>query len=109
MTSNERGLGLKTDHVLVTPNGNRLAVLAMPRGQEARREFDGAMIPGPWADTFGKCTVIDNHGGTGVEMARLDEAGKVHHVQTGDLLSIDGNTYRVRVFGRDHIRLEVSA
>ena len=91
---------LRTDHVLAVDSGHgffwRHAVGAVPRGAEARRVFQGPMVPGPWAYTFGKCQVIDNYGGSGAEAARNREAGIEHTITEGQRVVIDGVVYRVR-------------
>lgn len=97
--------GMKTDHVLVTPNGTRKGVGAVPAGSHGRKVMHGELIPGPWAYTYGLATVLDNHGGTGAEMRRLAAEDKVHHVEDGTRLHIDGVLYRVEVVRHDYITL----
>lgn len=91
---------LSTDHVLVYGNGRipgRFGVGAVPSGQSARQVDRGPLVEGPWAYTFPLCTVIaaDPDQGTFGDMRRLREAGKVHEVQDGDRVTIDGVVYEV--------------
>jgi hypothetical protein len=73
----------------------------IPAGHEARQEYAGPMIPGPWAFVYGLAGVIDNHGGTGAEMARETAAGSLFHVEAGDTLILsDDLMVRVDVDAR---------
>ena len=65
----------------------------------SRREFQGPILPGPYAAPFGLATVIDNYGGTGAEIRRNEAAGLEHLVEEGDLVRIDGYTHTVRISG----------
>lgn len=78
----------------------RFGVLAVPRGQEGRRVMDGPMVPGPWADTFGLCTVIDNF-----PEKRAAERATDIVVTDGRLIEIDRVTYRAKVYDREYINL----
>ena len=63
---------------------------------ECRREHGGPIVPGPYAYAYGLCGVIDNHGGTGAEIARERAAGQVLEVEPGDVLVLpDGTAWTV--------------
>ena len=74
----------------------RFNVGHVPVGEESRKEFGGPMVPGPWAYTYGLCSVIDNHGGTGAEIAKAKDEGRGLEVKDGDLLRVAGHVYTVR-------------
>jgi hypothetical protein len=94
---NPKHRGWKSDHVLVGPRGIRKGVSAVPRGSEGRQVHGGPMVPGPWAYTYGLATCIcaNPENGTYGEMKRLRAENKVHAVDDGTRLSIDGVTYEV--------------
>ena len=97
---------IKTYHTLQLKNTrHRFGIGCVQRGEEARREFQGPMVPGPWAYTYGLCTVIDNYGGTGRESAEKLAEGTEHIVEDGNLLEIDDVVYEVNVYRREYIRL----
>jgi len=89
--------GWKSDHVLVGPKGIRKGVSAVPRGSHGRKVHGGPLEPGPWAYTYGLATCLcsDPEQGTYGEMKRLRAANKVHAVDDGTRLRIDGVTYEV--------------
>ena len=72
-------------------------------GEVGRQESFGPLVPGPWAYGFPLSHVIDNHGGTGAEQARLRAQGLLFEVEGGELIEIDGTTYTVSILrrGRD--------
>lgn len=102
-----KGHKLKTDHILTLPGYRQLGLFAIPRHAEARQEFQGPMVSGPWAGTYGKCAVVtsDKNSGTKHETDRLRAEGKVHAVESGDFLVMDGVCYRVEVERRQYINL----
>jgi hypothetical protein len=73
------------------------------KGDEGRQEQGGPMVAGPWAYGFPLSHVLDNHGGTGAEQARLRADGLLLEVEGGELFEIDGTLYRCIVTkrGRD--------
>lgn len=94
--------GLKTEVVLVVNEKSRIGggnvptrygVGGVAKGQKGRKEFGGPMIAGPWHYVFGLCTVIDNYGGTGAEMAEKRAANLVVEVELGEVILIDGIKY----------------
>jgi len=110
VTKYEKKQKLVTNHVLALPYRGyfkRFAVGVVVKGAEGRRDFGGPMVPGPWAYAFGLCTVIDNHGGTGAEAERNRAANTEHTINDGDLLELDGNVYKIRVVGREHLKLDL--
>ena len=70
-----------------------------PADGRSRREFQGPVLPGPYAAPFGLATVIDNYGGTGAEIRRSEAAGLEYLVEAGDRVRIDGYLYTVRIGG----------
>jgi hypothetical protein len=107
------GRVVTSDHVLREPGGRRFGVGGIPKGQTGRKISQGPLVPGPWAFTFGLCTVIDNYGGTGAEIERNEKANREHAVLDGDIVVFDGRKYTVALtdgFGQkcgrcDYIRL----
>ena len=102
---------LETDHILTLPGYHRLGIGSIPRGSEGRQEMGGPMVPGPWAYTYGKCSSVtsDHQSGSGYETDQLRAAGKVHAVESGDFIVLDGVCYRAEVFRRQYIRLVMVA
>ena len=74
-----------------------LTIVYVPKGDEGRQECGGAMIPGPWASTFGNGSMI-----TAQRIARDPET----EIENGDVLMIDGIDFRVRVFRNQYIALD---
>lgn len=83
------------DTVTVAVNGKRFGVGGWTAEGKGRLIFKGPLVPGPQAYLFGKCSVIDNHGGTGAIEARLREAGLRFDVNIGDTLVIEGSRFLV--------------
>jgi len=69
------------------------AVGCVREGESGRQEHQGPLVPGPWAYAFPLCSVIDNYGGTGAEIARERAAGNVIDAKLGDVLVVDGRGY----------------
>lgn len=68
----------------------------IPAGEEARQVSGGPMVPGPWAYTYGLCSVISTNGGTADDIREAKAKGLWIEIQHGDLLRFpSGNTYRV--------------
>ncbi len=111
MMMNRHGDSLTTHHTLrLRPSIiTRFGIGSIGVGQEARKYMNGPLIPGPWAYTFGLSTILDNHGGSGRESTDALAAGTEHMVDDGDLLEIDGHTYRIRVIRDKHIALDAVA
>lgn len=74
-----------------------LTIVYVPKGSEGRQECGGAMIPGPWASTFGNGSML-----TAQRIARDPET----EIENGDVLMIDGIDFRVRVFRGQYIALD---
>ena len=65
----------------------------IPKGAEGRQVFQGPMVPGPWASTFGLATVIAAGGrGTGYDVEQGKLAGQVIEAEPGDRLVLDTDT-----------------
>jgi len=73
-----------------------------------RVETGGPEIQGPRASLFGKCSVIDNHGGTGADHQRLAGRGLLVHVTPGDIIEVDGVSYKVSLDVWRYPALEVA-
>jgi hypothetical protein len=67
----------------------------VPRGDSARQEFEGEMVPGPWLYSYGKPAIIDMHGGSRAEIDREKAAGAVIEAEPGDRLIVEGDAYRI--------------
>lgn len=74
----------------------RLGVGFVAEGDEGRKEMHGPMVPGPWAYTYGLCSVISN---------TPTERNPEIVVQNGDHLIVDGFEYVIEVYRREYIRL----
>jgi len=87
---------------------HRYGVGFVPRGTKCRREFQGPLEDGPYAYAFGLPTVMaaNPEHGTAAEVERLRARGLIIEVRPDDLLSIEGEVYRVKVKSRIHIELE---
>ena len=81
----------------------RFGICLVIEGHEGRQVCQGPMVPGPWASTFGLCTVIcsDTCQNTGAVSARAIEAGTEEIVEDGDLVRMDGTVYEIGL-KRDH-------
>lgn len=103
---------LATNHVLALRGTyKRFGIGAVPRGKEGRRVSHGALVPGPWAFTFGLATVLAANPAmsTGAERQRNIAAGIEHEVEAGDQIRFDDVTYLVTItdgFGKTFGPLE---
>lgn len=86
----------KTPATTLSTGRYRFHVGHVPEGEEGRKEYGGPKVPGPWAYAFGLCTVIDNHGGTGLDIAKDKAAGLWLDVADGDEIEVAGHDYTVR-------------
>lgn len=85
---------LRSDIILKNMHSyDRYAVGGVPKGRSGRKENGGPLVPGPWHYMFGLCTVIDNYGGTGAEMAKARAENRVYDIEPGTKLEIDGLKY----------------
>lgn len=84
----------------------RFGVVATLEGGASRRVTEGPLVPGPHAATFGLCSVIDNHGGTGRDIDEAKTAGLWVEVAEGDVLDIEGTLYRIRIVRREYLALD---
>ena len=78
------------------------AVCSVRKGESARKVFQGDLVEGPWASSFGLSTSIVAHDNSD-ELA--DEDSRTIEVQTGDIIKVDGTFYEVQVYRREYIRL----
>lgn len=97
----EGDASLKSHCTLRLPNGKRFGIGCIPEGASGRKVYQGPEVAGPWAFTFGLCTVIDNH-----PARRAAERDADVLVQDGTALEIDGTVYTVRVVRREFIELD---
>jgi hypothetical protein len=105
----ERTVG--TDHVIrvkgarATSSG-RYRVGGVPRGASGRQVDGGPLVPGPWAYVYELAGVIDNHGGTGAESARMRAAGTEHDLVPGDVIRFDDREYKIALDGQGFVTLK---
>lgn len=97
----------KGSHTILRIKGtfHRLAICFTPAGEFSRREFQGPVLEGPYASTFGLSTTIHNGSREQKLVERAKEDARTVEVETGDLLRIDGITYGVRVYRNEFINL----
>lgn len=62
----------------------------VPEGEEARQEFQGPLVPGPWAYAFPLATIISAHTLVDPNPVIADE------VKEGDVFVIEGNSFVFR-------------
>ena len=96
-------------HTILNIKGTyyNLAVSYVPPGEEGRKVHGGPMVPGPWAKTFGLCSVIHNGSSESKANEAKNKAARTVEVSDGDEISIDGNRYSVKVFRREYIALSI--
>jgi len=92
-----------------TPLTKRFGICFVAEDQEARQEFEGPLVPGPWAQTFGLCTAIcsDPSQNTSAVSERNIEAGIEAVVADGDLIQIDQHLFRIEIY-RDFSQLRMN-
>ena len=76
----------------------RFKVAVIRRGKEGRQVDGGPMVPGPWAFAFGLCTVLS---------AEPINRDPILDVEDGDLLEIEGDTYKLTVVRREWVELKL--
>ncbi len=83
---------------------HRVGLCLTLEGEEARQDCGGEMIPGPWAATYGLCSVI--------AASRIARKPTVE-IADGDVIAIPhkhGESaytyYRVRIFRREYVALD---
>jgi hypothetical protein len=97
MTETKSGRALESEHTLRLPGGlYRFGIGAVPLGGEGRKVCGGPLVRGPWAYAVSLCRVLDDDATSPVVE---------HEVVNGSLLRIDAETYKVCVYGREHIEL----
>jgi len=72
---------------------------------EGRTETGGPMIVGPYAYVGGRCSVIDNHGGTGADLKRADEDSLLFRCAEGDTLVLHDTSYTLDLNPRGYPHL----
>ena len=87
----------------------RFGICFVAEDQEARQEFEGPLVPGPWAQTFGLATAIcsDPSLNSSAESARNIAAGTEAIVADGDLIQIDQHLFRIEIY-RDFSELRMN-
>lgn len=70
-----------------------------------RRVHQGPLLKGVYAYAFAKGVVIDNHGGSGRELAEARGAGKVVDASIGDVLVMRGYPFVIESERNDNIKL----
>ena len=76
---------------------------------EGRVVMYGPMVKGPYAYITGRCSVMDNRGGTGAEHMRAEAQGLMFRAKDGDTMNLFGTTYTLSVDGRGYPHLTVQA
>ena len=101
---------VRTDHVICVKgaratSSGRYRVGGVPRGVSGRQVDGGPLVPGPWAFVYELASVIDNHGGTGAEAARMRAAGTEHDLVPGDVIRFDDREYKIAIDPRGFVQL----
>jgi hypothetical protein len=101
---------VRTDHVICVKgaratSSGRYRVGGVPRGASGRQVDGGPLVPGPWAYVYELAGVIDNHGGTGAESARMRASGTEHDLVPGDVIRFDDREYKIAVDARGYVQL----
>jgi hypothetical protein len=101
---------VRTDHVIRVKgarptSSGRYRVGGVPRGVSGRQIDGGPLVPGPWAYVYELASVIDNHGGTGAESARMRASGTEHDLVPGDVIRFDDCEYKIAVDARGFVQL----
>lgn len=107
-TPEYRGDTLTSRHVLALRGTDyRAGVGAVARDGWGNTD-NGVATPGPWAYTYGLCTVIaaNPEMSTGAAIRRNRAEGIEHDVEAGDIVEFDRIRYRVRVERRQYIMLD---
>ena len=91
------GTTVKNANLKIEGTLTRVAISYVGTGFEGRQESGEPMVPGPWASTFGLGSML-----TAGRVAREPEIT----VADGDVLSIDGVDFRVRVYRREYVALD---
>jgi hypothetical protein len=102
---------VRTDHVIRVAgaratSGGRYRVGGVPRGSSGRRVDGGPLVEGPWAYVYELAGVIDNHGGTGAESARMRAEGTEHDLVPGDVIRFDDREYKIALDARGFVFLK---
>ncbi len=91
-------------------HGNHyFGVGAVARGQKGRKEYQGEMVDGPWAYTYGLATCLMGDGYDAQRDADAKARAKAIEVNEGTKLLIDGITYTAHIVRREFIELEVKS
>lgn len=114
-TDSERGapmpghFGLPRQSRLLVAGSNNMAGWGLGGWTEegvGRLTHGADVVKGPQAYTFPMAAVIDNHGGTGAELAREREAGTLYEAADGDVVILPGASYKIGVCKRGYVSLE---
>ena len=98
------GRGEYDEHTILRIKGtyHRLAVSFVAPGEVARREYNGPMTVGPWAETFGVCAVLSGSRDT----LRQSEALRTVEVSEGDVIEVEGIRFEVKIDRGQFINLK---
>lgn len=101
------------DHVLTVDTGRgyyaSFGVGHIARGDAARQETGGALVPGPWAYAYELATAIDDHGVEAAERLRRRQRGLEIEAFDGMRIEIDCEVYTCRIqrqWGEIELHLE---
>jgi hypothetical protein len=75
----------------------RFALGGWTKDGKGRIEHEGPMVSGPYLYASGLASVIDCHGGTGKESADRVAQGREFEIEEGQLVEVDGVTYRAKI------------
>jgi hypothetical protein len=97
----------KSDHVLSvkttvyrgTQLYARMGLGGWTKKAEGRIVYEGPMVKGPYAFTYGLASVLaaNPKHGTGYESEQMKKAGTEHEVEEGDFIVMAGTTYIVHI------------
>jgi hypothetical protein len=73
--------------------------------QAERREYQGPLVPGPWASAYGIAASIDDCGGTKGEIEKEQAANLVLRCKLGDEVEIEGYKFRIGPASNHNISL----
>ena len=95
---NEKTTVSKTVLRMKTRHGGkvRLMISYGPADGMCRREYQGPILPGPYAATFPLGVMLDTAGTQAREMKANEEAGLEYEVEDGDILEMDGMLWQIR-------------
>lgn len=80
----------------------------VPKGEEAVKDHYGPFVPGPWAYTFHKTSMLTNDSMEVKNAQRAEENARTLVVEDGDLISLAGETYKIRKYRGESTYLDLN-